>query len=151
MPVTMQQIEKIHSYGERLTSLILIMDELDAWRDRHCGVPNCAAKSEPGAACPRITKVFDSFIRSVPREKYVATARRWLDAKNWLVDGSGRTIEGLALMGNRLARPEMFEMQIHLCEEFMRGTLEILNWGENAQMSKKIIERWECGRGEPKK
>jgi len=147
MSLATSQIDKIRGYGERLRRLIEIMDELGAWRDRHCGASPCAKKGDPSAQCARISKAFDSSIRSVARDRYAITALRWLDAESWLVDESGRTIDGADLSRDKTARAEIFEMQDYVCQDFMRGTVELLKCAANAKLGREILERWETEAG----
>jgi len=142
MPVTTHQVEKIRDYGRKLQSLVEIMDDLCAWRDRHCTASYCAVRNDPGASCRRVVKVYDSRIRSVARDRYVVTAERWLNAKDWLIDESGKTFEGVDLSKDRTARTEIYEMQVYMSEEFLNGTVELLKCGENADLGKEILEKW---------
>ena len=142
MPVVTYQVEKIRGYGDKLRSLVQIMDDLDAWRDRHCTSSYCGKRNDPDASCDRVVKVYDSRIRSVARDRYVVMAKRWLAAKDWLIDENGKTIEGVDLSKDKTARTEIFEMQVYVSDEFINGTVELLKCGEDSELGKRILERW---------
>ena len=124
MPLTANQIDKIRDYGESLRRLIEIMDELGVWRDRHCGASPCARKGDPAAECARISKAFDSAIRSyLPARARASQVRTILEQIDATVPGNDT---GLAPVFHEIAERIPRRGLIIVLSDLFGDTAELL-------------------------